>query len=54
MAKSSDRDQEFALKQRVTVEVETYSNGQITKWNADDQLSEEDRKRIVDRLARSR
>ena len=35
-------------------EVETYSDDQIAKWDADDQLSEEERKRIVDGLAAKR
>ena len=49
-----DRGHEVVLKPRVAIEVDTYSDDQIAKWDADDQLSEEDRKRIVDRLAGSR
>ena len=49
-----DRGHEVVLKPRATIEVETYSDDQIAKWDADDRLSEEDRKRIVDRPAGSR
>ena len=49
-----DRGHEVVLKPRDAIEVEAYSDDQIAKWDADDQLSERDRKRIVDRLARSR
>ena len=49
-----DRGHEVVLKPRAAIEVETYSDDQIAKWDADDQLSEEGRKRIVDRLAGSR
>ena len=49
-----ERGHEVVLKPRETIEVETYNDDQIAKWDADDQLSEEDRKRIVDRLAGSR
>ena len=44
-----DRGHEVVLKPRAAMEVEIYSDDQIAKWDADDQLSEEDRKRIVDR-----
>jgi AbrB family looped-hinge helix DNA binding protein len=43
-----DRGHEVVLKPRATIEVETYSDDQIAKWDADDQLSEEERKRIVE------
>ncbi len=43
-----DRGQEVVLKPRAAIEVETYSDDQIAKWDADDQLSEEERKRIVE------
>lgn len=48
-----DRGHEVVLKPRVAIEVDTYSDDQIAKWDADDRLSEEDRRRIVDRLAGS-
>lgn len=47
-----DRGHEVALKLRAAIEVETYSDDQITKWDADDQLSEEERKRIVEVVTR--
>ena len=47
-----DRGHEVALKPRAAIEVETYSDDQITKWDADDRLSEEDRKRIVEVVTR--
>ena len=47
-----DRGHEVVLKPRDAIE--TYSDDQIAKWDADDQLSEEDRKLIVDRLAGAR
>ena len=49
-----DRGHEVVLKPHDAIEVETYSDDQIVKWDADDRLSEEDRKRIVDGLAGSR
>ena len=49
-----DRGHEVVFKPCDAIEVEAYSDDQIAKWDADDQLSERDRKRIVDRLARSR
>ena len=49
-----DRGHEVVLKPHDAIEVETYSDDQIAKWDADDRLTERDRKRIVDRLARSR
>lgn len=49
-----DRGHEVVLKPRDAIEVETYSDDQIAKWDADDRLSEEDRRHIVDRLAGSR
>ena len=49
-----DRGDEVVLKPRATIEIETYSDDQIAKWDADDRLSEEERRHIVDRLAGSR
>ncbi len=49
-----DRGHEVVLKPRGAIEVEIYSDDQIAKWDTDDQLSDEERKRIVDRLAGSR
>ena len=49
-----DRGHEVVLRPRDAIGVETYSDDQIAKWDADDRLSEEDRRRIVDRLAGSR
>ena len=47
-----DRGHEVLLKPRTAIEVETYSDGQIAKWGTDDQLSKEDRKRIVEVVTR--
>ena len=54
MLSVENRGHEVVLKPRAAIEVETYSDDQIAKWDADDQLSEEERKHIVDRLPAKR
>ena len=49
-----NRGHEVVLKPCAAIEVETYSDDQVAKWDADDQLSQEERKHIVDRLPAKR
>ena len=45
-----ERDGELTLKPAVVLEVEQYSDEQIAAWNAQDELSDSERERILSRL----
>lgn len=45
-----ERDGELSLKPAAVMEIETYSDEQIAAWDAADELSPEERKRILARL----
>jgi len=46
-----ERGDEILLKPGVVVEVQHYSDDQITRWDADDALSETERARIMLRVS---
>lgn len=43
-----DRGSEIVLKPGVVLELDLYDDEQIARWNADDRLEDDERKRIVD------
>jgi AbrB family looped-hinge helix DNA binding protein len=49
-----DRGNEIVLKPGIVLEVQHYSDEQIAQWDAEDKLSDQERTKILDRLAVSR
>ena len=49
-----ERDNEVVLKPAIVLEVQHYSDEQITQWDAEDKLSEQERAQILDTLATTR
>jgi len=49
-----ERDNEVVLKPAIVLEVQHYSDEQITQWDAEDNLSDKERAQILDTLATSR
>ena len=47
-----DRGGEIVLKPGMVLEVQHYSDEQIASWDADDELEERERTRILDAVAR--
>jgi AbrB family looped-hinge helix DNA binding protein len=45
-----EQDGSLTLKPAAVLEIERYSDEQITRWDAEDQLSNEERQRILARL----
>ena len=49
-----DHDHGIVLKPGLVIEIQTYSDEQVAQWDAADKLSDEERSRILDRLAGSK
>ncbi|MCY4427885.1 MAG: AbrB/MazE/SpoVT family DNA-binding domain-containing protein [Halieaceae bacterium] len=47
-----DRGNEIVLKPGIVLEVQHYSDDQIAQWDAEDQLGEHERRRILDAVNR--
>ena len=47
-----ERGNEVVLKPCVVLEIQHYSDEQISQWDAEDKLSESERARLLERLAR--
>lgn len=47
-----ERNGELALKPAAVLEIERYSDAQISEWDREDALSAEERKRILAKLAK--
>ena len=43
-----DRDGEIVLKPGVVLEIQSYDDDQIAKWDADDRLDDGERRRILE------
>jgi len=46
-----ERDNEIVIKPAVVLEVEMYSDSQVTEWDEADRLDEPERQRVLQRLA---
>ena len=46
-----DRGHEIVLKPGAVVEIQLYSDEQVAQWDAEDTLTEQERARILERLA---
>jgi AbrB family looped-hinge helix DNA binding protein len=49
-----DRGNEVVLKPGVVLEIQHYSDEEITQWNAEDKLSDQERAQILDTLVTSK
>lgn len=49
-----DRGDEIVLKPGVVVELQLYSDEQVSQWDAEDTLSDQERTRILDKLPPSK
>ena len=49
-----ERANEVVLKPGIVLEVQNYSDEQITQWDAEDKLSDQERDRLLDTLAASK
>ena len=49
-----DQGNEIVLDPGVVVEVQAYDDDQIAQWDADDNLQERERKRILDAVTTSK
>ena len=45
-----DRDNEVVLKPGIVLEIQQYSDKQISQWDIEDKLSDEERKQVFDAL----
>ncbi len=49
-----DRGNEIVLKPGIVLEIQHYSDEQITQWDTEDKLSDQDRAQMLDRLTTSK
>jgi len=49
-----DRGNEVILKPGVVLEIQHYSDEQITQWDAEDTLTDHERAQIVDKLTKAK